>query len=495
MAEAGVPSRPVAGPALALRVRQAVEKGSLTTALALVVHYVVFYFTGAPLWTETIGEWIMARTPNTWSVWILETFGPWAKPFALTGGLATLGGGAAAVALLPRKLQPAGAIAMALGYGWLFGYESRVGQLSFWAVLAFLMVWMVRPLASYSPGRRAALGTLMSGATVAVAVESFFREERMAKLAATPRKLWEFVPPPEKFAPGLVRKAVTAIGQHYTMSKNSTDPVLDPATYRLRITVDGQPVNELRYSQLLAAPRQNRYVTLRCISNTLKSDLMGTAEWSGFPLAQIFDRAKLPASIREVAFIGVDGHGDSLPVEYAFSDEVMLAVGMNGSTLNRAHGYPLRLLCPRYYGFKNVKWIGEIAFRTEPYFGTWPKMGYTKEALTKVASHIDKMRMVEGGLAVGGVSFAGSRGVQRVEIRGHFANGQKGDWVAVELEPTLSGYTWTRWVGRLPLAGGVQPEQVEARAQDATGAWQAEVESPLFPAGVGGPTLKKFIQR
>jgi hypothetical protein len=32
---------------------------------------------------------------------------------------------------------------------------------------------------------------------------------------------------------------------------------------------------------------------------------------------------------------------------------------------------------------------------------------------------------------------------------------------------------------------------VEARAQDGDGAWQDAVESPLFPAGVGGPTVRK----
>lgn len=453
-----------------------VARGSLATAAALALHYLAFYALGIPLWTEVIGEWIMARTPNTYSVWLLAEMGAWAKPFALTGGLAALG---FAVTLAAWRgwwvlLMFAGA------YGWLFGYWGA-GAWTFW-VPAALLVWC--PAVQAVDGRRTALRALMGGATAAVAVESYWRDERLARRAVKPVSLWPFRAPEERFGTGWVRRAVTQIGQHYTMSKNSVDPVIDPETWALRITVDGKEFASVRYAQLLQVPRKQRYVTLRCVSNTLKSDLMGTAEWSGFALRQIVDRAKIPASVREVAFIGVDGHGDSLPVEYAFDDEVMLAVGMNGETLNRAHGFPVRLLCPRYYGFKNVKWMGEIAFVSQPYYGTWPKLGYTKEPVVKIASYMDKARREGGRVRVGGVSFAGSRGIRAVEVR--LGNGP---WQPATLETPLSGYTWTRWVAELSGEG----ETVEARAQDGTGAWQLTEETPLFPSGVGGPTVRKVV--
>ena len=40
---------------------------------------------------------------------------------------------------------------------------------------------------------------------------------------------------------------------------------------------------------------------------------------------------------------------------------LLLALRMNGTTLDRTHGFPTRLIAPRYYGFKTVKWISEIA--------------------------------------------------------------------------------------------------------------------------------------
>lgn len=457
--------------------KTAIERGSLATALGLAVHYLCFYLFGIPLYTEVIGEWIMARTPNTYSVLLLETMGAWAKPFALTGGLFALGFGMTLVALSWRYIA---IIPVAAAYYLLFDLAAP----TFW-LPALAALWLAAPrVETFSPSRRRLLSAVMSSTTVAVAVEGYFRDARLAARAAKPFDLWKFIPPPDNFH-RLARKAITAVGIHYTMSKNSVDPTIDPDTWRLKFTIDGKEFLSLSYLQLLQAKRQQRYVTLRCISNTLKSDLMGTAEWSGFPLRQIVDSSNLPPTIKEVAFLGVDGHGDSLPLDYALSDEVFLALGMNGQSLTRAHGFPIRMLCPRYYGFKNVKWIGEIAFVSEPYFGTWPKMGYTKEAKTNIATYIDKATPTE----VVGVSFAGSRGIQTVQVRLIDKDGKPGRWQNVTLENPLSPYCWTRWQIAISDSNATQ---AEARAQDSTGAWQATEETKLFPSGVAGPTVRKI---
>jgi len=269
------------------------------------------------------------------------------------------------------------------------------------------------------------------------------------------------------------------------MSKNTVDPVVDPKTWRLKIRLDDRLVREFSYAELLSLPRQERFMTMRCVSNTLKSDLMGTAAWSGIRLEQLVKASEVPSQAIEMAVIGLDGHGDSLKIPYAFSGEPLFALGMNGDTLNRNHGFPIRLLTPRYYGFKSIKWIDEIRFSSVPYFGTWPKLGFTKEPLIHTASFVDRIVRDGNRAKVGGVSFAGMRGVQRVEIRA-----SNGTWAAVETEAQFSPYTLTRWKGELVIPAGA--DFVEVRALDGEGKWQATVEKPLFPDGVSGPTIKKL---
>lgn len=459
------------------------QHASLAALAGITVHYVCFYLFGWPLLPEAIAEWIMARTPSQYALWILDALGPWAKPSAVTGGLATLG-----AVLWVSRLHLGAGIAAALGLTWFLGFSSIPASLSFWLPAAGVLFLGTRQQRQPAPAgrRRFVLAGVMSAGTLTVALESFFRDRLAAATAVKPVPLFSFEPPPERepFLPPLVRKAVTPVNEFYGMSKNTVDPVIDPATWRLRITVDGRPLRELRYQELLTLPREQRYVSLRCISNTLQSNLMGTALWSGVRLSQLVDRGALPTGIVEAAVIGVDGHGDSFPLDYAFGEEPLFALGMNGDTLNRTHGFPIRLLVPRYYGFKHVKWIGEIRFVSQPYLGTWPRLGYTKDPTIHTVCYIDRVRRAASrNIEAGGIAFAGSRGIRRVQVR---ADG--GDWLEADCEQPLSAYTWTRWRVVIPV---MNVTLVHARAMDGAGRWQSEVETPLFPDGVDGPTVRK----
>jgi len=462
---------------------RAIQVSSLATLIGLLTHYLLRYLFAAPLLTDRIAEWIMARTPSRYAVAILEHLGSWAKPSAVTGSLALLGACLFCTRLISRRMLALGwgaSCAWAIAY--LVSYSSVPGNLSFWvpALCVAIFSWRRQAPHPVSLERRA---LLMSGGVLAVAAESYLREGSLARRAGQPLDLFPFEPQLDRsqFAPGLVRKAITPVPEFYGMSKNAVDPTVDLHSWRLLLTLNGKILRQFGYGELLNLPRQVRYVTLRCISNTLKSDLMGTAIWAGIPLSQLIDRRALPSDVIEAAFIGVEGHDDSLRLDYAFSDESLLALGMNGKTLSRTHGFPLRLLAPNYYGCRNVKWIHEIRFVTQPYSGTWQRLGYTREPLIHICSHIDRIRRDGPIVEFGGVSFAGSRGIKAVRVRAG-----NGPWQPARLEPPFSPYTWTRWAAQLRTVTGTS---LEANAQDGVGDWQELVEGGPFPSGVSGPTI------
>ena len=229
-----------------------------------------------------------------------------------------------------------------------------------------------------------------------------------------------------------------------------------------------------------------RYVTLRCVSNTLKSDLMGTAAWSGIRLSHLIDRAQLAAGHR-----GSRRSSESTATATACAwtmpspTRLLLALGMNGKTLDRTHGFPIRLLAPRYYGFKNVKWISEIAFVSQPYFGTWPKLGYTKEPVVHIASHIDRDRADPGGLRH-------RRRLVRRDAR--HQNGPSprrcGAVGGRDSRPAALALYLDTLVWRSSRSAQ-RPNSKPAR-MDGTGRWQEAVEGPLFPNGVTGPTIRRL---
>jgi len=470
--------------------KSTITRASAATLIGLVAHFAFGYWKHFPFLTDVVAEWIMARTPSSWAVPLLESMGSWAKPFAATGGLASLGF-VLWLALMARSrwVQTVVAVSFVTVLAWSLNYTSVEGVISF-LVPAIAALISPIPLVEHSGSRREFLtSAAMTSGTVLVAVEAWWRNERLAARAVEPVPLftWGVSDERQQWGRGLVRKPVTPVREFYVMSKNTVDPLVDPKTWRLKIRFDNRVVSEFSYSELLSLPRKERFITLRCVSNTLKSDLMGTAAWSGIELSQLVQASEIPAHAVEMAVIGLDGHGDSLRLDYAFSGEPLFAMGMNGNTLSRNHGYPIRMLTPSYYGFKSIKWIDEIRFSSVPYFGTWPKLGFTKEPLIHTTSFVDKVKLEGSMVQVGGVSFAGSRGIQRVELRA-----DQGPWSPVELEASLSQYCWTRWKGELRIAAGAQ--FVEARAMDGEGKWQASVERPLFPDGVSGPTLKRLPQ-
>jgi DMSO/TMAO reductase YedYZ molybdopterin-dependent catalytic subunit len=471
-------------------ISRTIRISSAAGLVGLFFHYLAFYLVHTPLLTDQISEWMMARTPSRYAVAILSSLGAWAKPCAATGALATLGFClflCRASGVRPYVVVAAGTVVACL-LDYSIGYASIPGALAFWVPAIGLIAFLPAQTPQHSLARRhfliqAGAPVLMASGFVAVAAENFLRESLLEKRAVQPVPLFPFQPPLvyRDFGGGLVRPEITTVSQFYGMSKNTVDPLIDLNTWRLKLTLDGKLLRVLRYGELLGLNREYPYATLRCISNTLQSDLMGTAQWAGVHLSQLVDRRTLPGNIVETAFIGVEGHDDSLKIDYAFGPQSLLALGMNGKTLNRTHGFPVRLLAPGYYGCRNVKWLSEIRFVSQPYYGTWQRLGYTREPLIHICSHIDHLRRDGSLLQFGGVSFAGTRTIQAVRVRAN-----NGPWQAARLEPALSPYTWTRWLAQLPAP---PKSRIEANAQDNTGAWQQLDAGNPFPSGPSGPTI------
>jgi DMSO/TMAO reductase YedYZ molybdopterin-dependent catalytic subunit len=54
---------------------------------------------------------------------------------------------------------------------------------------------------------------------------------------------------------------------------------------------------------------------------------------------------------------------------------------MDGEPLSHGHGFPARVVMPRMYGYKSVKWVTRIEARTtDDEYGYWERNGYDKDA-------------------------------------------------------------------------------------------------------------------
>jgi len=273
---------------------------------------------------------------------------------------------------------------------------------------------------------------------------------------------------------------------HYTVDESIIDPDIDVADWRLRIDgLVGGPV-ELTYDQLLSMAATEQIVTLVCISNYVGGELVGTAKWTGVPLAEVLARAGgvKPGAVR-VAFHAVGGYTDSLPLAKAMDPATVVAYGMNGVALPRAHGYPARIIAPGIYGMKNVKWLERIEVVDYDFKGYWQAgSGWDNIAEIRTGSRIDLpaggVAVAGGELDVAGMAWAGERGIDRVEVS---VDGGR-TWQPAILRRPLARAAWRQWRARLPRPAG--DATVLVRAVDGTGAIQTASSAPPYPSGATG---------
>lgn len=176
----------------------------------------------------------------------------------------------------------------------------------------------------------------------------------------------------------------------------------------------------------------------------------------------------------------------SLPIDAM--ETAILAWEANGKMLPLAHGGPLRLIVPGYFGVNNIKYIKKLAFteqessariqassyRIQP-VGEKGKPGFPSMWRMPVKSWIrDPIATATGGpVQIHGVAFGGEGGVKSVEVS---TDGGK-TWNAARLVgPDLGPYAWRNFV----LSAELKPGQVvlASRATDANGAQQPEIMEP-----------------
>jgi DMSO/TMAO reductase YedYZ molybdopterin-dependent catalytic subunit len=277
---------------------------------------------------------------------------------------------------------------------------------------------------------------------------------------------------------------VTDVNDFYTVSKNVIDPSVAVGGWRLKIDGLVDHPMELTYDQLTALPASDGYYTLMCISNEIGGELWGNAAWRGVKLKYLLEQAGVHTDGFKAVFSAADDYKDSVRLENALHPDALLAWEMNGAPLKREHGYPARLLIPGIYGMKNVKWLTGISIVSNDFKGFWQNQGWDDAAPYQTESRIDIPRgrdsLNAGSLSVGGVAFAGDRGISAVEVS---TDGEK-TWQPAQVKPGLSPYSWQLWRADINVDRSVR--DVRVRAVDGKGRPQTREENDPFPAGATG---------
>ena len=283
-------------------------------------------------------------------------------------------------------------------------------------------------------------------------------------------------------APG-TRPDLTATRDFYRIDIDMLPPVIEETSWKLRVTGLFTKPRALTFKDLLNYPAVTQPVTQACISNPVAGDLIGTVNYTGARLRDVLEDLGIQPQATALYIQSADGFYETVVMRDMMDARTLLVYGINGATLPVEHGFPLRITIPNRYGMKQPKWITSIEAVDRPTSGYWVDRGWSPSAVPQIISVIDavaKDRIENGHIPVGGIAWAGDRGIQRVEVQV-----DNGAWTpAVLRTPPLGPLTWIQWRLDWPVVRGTHTFRV--RAADGTGALQDAQAQDTFPNGATG---------
>lgn len=251
---------------------------------------------------------------------------------------------------------------------------------------------------------------------------------------------------------------ITPTERYFVRNHFSDVPHLDRSIWHLVINGEVSRPLHLSFADILAMPSTEVVVTMECAGNSrsyvtppaeglaFRHGAVSTARWKGVSLRTVLEQAGVKESAVEVMFEGADAGSEeedgvafdlnyrrSLPLEKAWHPDTLLAYEMNGQALTADHGFPLRLVVPRWYGMASVKWLTRINVLDHPFDGFFQKRRYVminqgpENSLERVPvtalqvkSLITSPRHGEviqpGACPIRGFAWSGAGEIKRVEV-------------------------------------------------------------------------------
>ena len=153
-------------------------------------------------------------------------------------------------------------------------------------------------------------------------------------------------------------------------------PRFDESSWSFAVEGACAEVVTLGYGELQDLGPLEMRSDFHCVTGWSKLD----NHWRGIRTKELLERAHPNADATHVLVHAEQGYTANVPLGVLQENESMLAWWHNGRQLAPKHGWPLRLVVPRLYGWKSVKWVRGFELLTADQRGFWEIRGYHNRA-------------------------------------------------------------------------------------------------------------------
>ena len=263
---------------------------------------------------------------------------------------------------------------------------------------------------------------------------------------------------------------------------NSTSIDIDADSWRLSVGGDAVANTlEMSYRDIRGMPSRTLVSYLECAGNhramfnivngqeaqgtQWERGAIGNGEWTGVPLRDVLERAGITGEAASVLMVGLDsdspedGFRRVMPIDKAMHPDTILAYALNGETLPRDHGYPLRVVTPGWVGSSWIKWLGRIVVSSQQLWTrnnttSYVLMGDDYQPEGEAEGQVVTTQSIKSALALPWPVEV-SAGTHLVHGYAHSPHGliarvewsldSGASWNSASVEESQSRYSWTRF--------------------------------------------------
>jgi len=134
-----------------------------------------------------------------------------------------------------------------------------------------------------------------------------------------------------------------------------TDVAIGLETYRLKVTGKVETPLSLSYDEILKYPSLTETVLLIC-----PGFFSNNGRWTGVDLKNLLLGAQVKKEAQYVDVVGSHEKRVRITLKELDQKRIFLAYRINGETLPKKHGFPLRLVYEDAYGSDWIKYVDEL---------------------------------------------------------------------------------------------------------------------------------------
>jgi len=151
---------------------------------------------------------------------------------------------------------------------------------------------------------------------------------------------------------------------------------IDINNYKLKIMGLVENNKNYSYDEILNKfQKYEKVTTIYCVEGWSLKIL-----WEGFLVRDLLNEAKVKDNAKILIFKAYDGYTTSIPINYFYDKDILIAYKINGVTLPPERGFPFQLVAENKWGYKWIKWITEIEVSDNvDYRGYWEERGFSND--------------------------------------------------------------------------------------------------------------------